>query len=215
MGTNKCLVKQLLCLYPFPHFSQRSSGRLLFRPSLIRGWPSLALRTRAFWSASSPDMSLSSSSMALPCILTVPPAVTNLWEGKLAGGDGRLPARPDRERLFLDKVFRRLLTAMGSGVGLSPASWRAAATAATLALVLVILLRRVTRWLPLRAAPMTECELVRECDCRLTDRPPDAELDDMDGRCVSGRDVWCISCQSRQRVSTVWSAQHLKRTVMH
>src|SRR5690606_28664119 len=29
MGTNKCLFKQLLCLYPFPHFSQRSSGRLL------------------------------------------------------------------------------------------------------------------------------------------------------------------------------------------
>lgn len=47
MGTNKCLVKQLLCLYPLPHFSQRSSGRF-FLPSLTRGWPSLALLMRAF-----------------------------------------------------------------------------------------------------------------------------------------------------------------------
>ena len=117
----------------------------------------------------------------------------------LAGGDGKLPARPDRERLFLEAVFRRELTAIGNGIGLSPASWRAAATAATLVPVLVMLFRRVTRWEPLREAPMTEWEPVRECDCRLTESPPDMELEDMDGRCVSGRDVCCISWESRQR----------------
>lgn len=69
MGTNKCLVRQLLCLYPLPHFSQRRSGRLLFLPSLDSGWPSLARRTLAvsmpFSPRSSPDRSLESSSMAL------------------------------------------------------------------------------------------------------------------------------------------------------
>src|SRR5690606_18687598 len=97
-----CLFKQLLCLYPFPHFSQRSSGRLLFRPpSLTRGWPSLALLTRALRkeeSASSPDMSFSSSSMALSCPLAAPCPAANLCVGRLAGGDGRLPAIADRER---------------------------------------------------------------------------------------------------------------------
>ncbi len=198
VGTNKCLFKQLLCLYPFPHFSQRSSGRLLFRPpSLARGWPSLALLTRAFWkaeSASSPDMSFSSSSMALlSCTPTGPLPVANLEVGRLAGGDGRLPTIADRERPFLDMVFRRELTAIGSGVAMSPDSWRAAATAATLAIVFVMLLRRVMRWAPLRALPRSECELFREWDCRLSVRPPGTEVDEMDGRCVSGRVVCCIS----------------------
>lgn len=198
MGTNKCLVKQLLCLYPFPHFSQRRSGRLLFRPSLPRGWPSLALRMRAFWKASpsSPDMSLSSSSMALSCILAVPFVMTNLWIGKLAGGDRGLPAIEVRAMLLRDNVFLRALTEMGSGMGLSPASWRAAATAATLALGFVMLLRRVTRWLALRDALRTECELVvREWDCRPPmDSPAVMELEETDGRWVKGREVCCISC---------------------
>ncbi len=93
MGTNKCLVKQLLCLYPFPHVSQRSSGRLLLRPpSLLRGCPSLALRMRAFCRSASPssaDMSFNSSSMALSCMSAFVSAPTNLWVGRLAGGDGR------------------------------------------------------------------------------------------------------------------------------
>lgn len=166
MGTNKCLFKQLLCLYPFPHFSQRSSGRLLFRPpSLTRGWPSLALLTRAFWkadSASSPDMSFSSSSIALSCPLAAPFPVTNLCVGRLAGGEGRLPTIADRERPFFDTVFRRELTAIGRGMATSPDSWSAAATAATFAPVFVMLLRRVMRWAPLRALPSSECELFRE-----------------------------------------------------
>jgi hypothetical protein len=193
MGTNKCLFKQLLCLYPFPHFSQRSSGRLLFRPpSLTRGWPSLALRTRAFWkadAASSPDMSFSSSSIALSCTLPAPCPVTNRRDGRLAGGEGRLPMIADRERPFLDIVFRRELTPMGSGMAMSPDSWNAAATAATLAPVFVMLLRRVMRWAPLRALPRSECELFRECDCRLRVIPPGTEVDEIDGRCESGRVV--------------------------
>lgn len=189
VGTNKCLVRQLLCLYPFPHCSQRSSGRLLFLPSLSSGWPSLALRTRVLSPPSSPDMSLSSSSMALSWVPVGMFIETNLFMGKLPGGEGRLPAIPDRDILFLDTVLRREPTAIGSGVGRSPAScWRAAAMAATLAPVLVMLFRRVTRWLPLSAAPMTEWEVLREWDWRVMDRPPDKELD-IDGRWVRGLEV--------------------------
>jgi hypothetical protein len=85
------------------------------------------------------------------------------------------------------------LTAMGSGMAMSPDSWRAAATAATLAPVFVMLLRRVMRWAPLRALPRSECELFREWDCRLSVRPPGTDVDEMDGRCESGREVCCIS----------------------
>lgn len=188
MGTNKCLVKQLLCLYPFPHFSQRSSGRLLFRPpSFTSGWPSLALLTRAFSkaaSASSPDISITSSSIALSlsCRLLVPaPPPTNRRLGRLAGGDGKLPAITDRDKPFLDRVFRR--AAIGSGVVISPDSVSAAASAATFAPVFVMLFRRVTRWAPFRALPMTECEWLREWDCRLRERPPGTDVEeDTEGR---------------------------------
>lgn len=98
-----------------------------------------------------------------------------------------------RDRPFLDMVFRRELPAMGSAMALSPASVRAAVTAATLVPELVMLLRRVTRWVPLRDPAATECELARECDCRPTDKPPSMELEDMDGRWVSGREACCIS----------------------
>jgi len=211
MGTNKCLFKQLLCLYPFPHFSQRSSGRLLLRPpSLARGCPSLARLTRAFWnaeSASSPDMSLSSSSMALSCTPPMLLSVMNLRVGRLAGGEGRLATMAERERPFLDSVFRRELTAMGRGMAMSPDSWRAAATAATLAPVFVMLLRRVMRWAPLRALPRSECELFREWVCRLSVRPPGTDVDEIDGRCVSGREVCWISCpEGSERETRAWLA---------
>lgn len=74
----------------------------------------------------------------------------------------------DRAAADLDMVPRRELEAIGSGVILSPASVKAAATAATLADVLVMLFRRVTRWVALRAPDKAEwaceCELLRECD---------------------------------------------------
>lgn len=91
-------------------------------------------------------MSFSSSSMALSCMLTTPSSVTNLRPGRLAGGDGRLPAMADRAEPCLDIVFRREPpTAMGKGMARSPASPSAAATAATLVAELVMLFRRVTR----------------------------------------------------------------------
>lgn len=40
--TNRCFVKQLLCLYPFPHFSHRSSPLTLLPSPFERGAPSLA-----------------------------------------------------------------------------------------------------------------------------------------------------------------------------
>lgn len=41
--TNRCLVRQLLCLYPFPHFSHLNSLPLVRLPSALRD-PSLARR---------------------------------------------------------------------------------------------------------------------------------------------------------------------------
>jgi hypothetical protein len=155
---------------------------------------------RAFWkalSASSADRSFWSSSIALSWMwLTVPSApMTNLWAGRLAGGEGRLPRSPDRALPYFDIVLRREPTAMGRGIAMSPASVRAAATAATLADGLVMLFRRVTRWLALRELDSTECELFRECDWREELKlPEDGLTTDKDGRWASGREDCCISC---------------------
>ena len=146
VGTNKCLVKQLLCLYPFPHVSQRSSTRLIFLPSRTRGCPSLARRTRDFCMPSPSDMSLRSSSIALSCKSMLTLVATNLWVwvGRLAGGEGTLLAMLGREAPVLDMVLRRP-PIIGMAVALSPASDKTAATAAALALLPVTLFRRVTR----------------------------------------------------------------------
>jgi hypothetical protein len=98
----------------------------------------------------------------------------NRWEGKLAGGDGRLPAMAARAAAALleDAVLRRPPTAIGTaGVDLSvaaAASLMAATTAATLVDVFVIDFRRVTRWFALRddAPTAIEWELVRRWVCR-------------------------------------------------
>jgi hypothetical protein len=47
-GTDRCLVRQLLCLYPFPHFSHLRSLPLVRLPSPLerREAPSLARRFR-------------------------------------------------------------------------------------------------------------------------------------------------------------------------
>ena len=47
-GTDRCFVRQLLCLYPFPHFSHFRSLPLvrLLSPLPDRREPSLARRTR-------------------------------------------------------------------------------------------------------------------------------------------------------------------------
>lgn len=120
--------------------------------------------------------------------------------GRLAGGEGRLPESVDLGIPFLDVVLRRALIVTGRGMALSPASLRpaATATAATLAPVMVMLLRRVTRWVGLSDPEETEWELFRECDSRLTNVPPVIELEDIDGRWDNGRGAACVSCSSRR-----------------
>lgn len=193
-GTNKCLVRQLLCLYPFPQVSHLSSTRLNFLlPSLTRGWPSLARRMRAFcmlFSPSSPDALFGSSSIAFS-LTSILPSKWNFCVGRLAGGEGRLPTIAARAAALFDVVLRRELTAIG--VTLSPpTSLIAAAMAAAFAAVFVMDFRRVTRWLALRAPLRMEWELVREWDCRVVS--PEEEADESDGRCwFNGLVVCCIS----------------------
>lgn len=173
-------------------------------------------------SISPSDISFRSSSIALPS------DVTNLRVGRLAGGDGsgRLPisplvpavaiaaamapprAKPPNELLTalapgFDSVFRRAFIARAP-FGRTSASWMIAAMAATfVAPGLVMLLRRLTRWLALRAEPMIEWEPFLECGSRLA-KPLDALVlkeptpfgaFDIDGRWVRGLgDAW-ISCR--------------------
>jgi hypothetical protein len=97
------------------------------------------------------------------------------WEGRLAGGEGKPTAMADRAMPCFDIVLRREPMAIGSGIALSPASVKAAATAATLVPVLVMLFLRVTRWFALSEVDSTECELFRECACLEPLRLPELE----------------------------------------
>lgn len=140
-GTNKCLVRQLLCLYPFPQCSQRSSGRLNLRPSFAWGWPSLALRTRSFCKASpSSGDAFSWSSMALSWCSGLTSAFRNLWAGMLAGGE-TMPPAPD----FDIRRVPMLIGTDGTLLFMSPIAAAAAAAATMFALLFVTLLRRATR----------------------------------------------------------------------
>lgn len=140
-GTNKCLVRQLLCLYPFPQCSQRSSGRLNLRPSFACGWPSLALRTRSFCKASpSSGDAFSWSSMALSWCSGFTSAFMNLWAGMLAGGE-TMPPAPD----FDIRRAPMLMGKDGTLLFMSPIAAAAAAAATMFALLFVTLLRRATR----------------------------------------------------------------------
>ncbi len=131
----------------------------------------------------SSDRSFWSSSMALSWMPVTAPLGprTNLCVVRLAGGEGRLPTRAERATPRVGYcVLRREYggDGQGRGMAMSPASVRAAATAATLADGFVMLLRRVTRWPALSELDRIECELVRECDCL---GAADDELIDMDG----------------------------------
>lgn len=162
MGTNKCLVKQLLCLYPFPHLSHLRSPPLDFLPSFMRCWPSLALLMRDCLKPEGSSSSISSfwsSSMALSPRSDFPlEAIRILWLGRLAGGDGGLPRAADLADALLDIVFRRL--AMGTPKEASPpASLTAATIAATLLMLFdETLFRRVTRWFGMSEPDETELE---------------------------------------------------------
>jgi len=167
---------------------------LIFLPSLASGCPSLALRRRALREGSSlSDASFGSSSMALSSTSILPSSAANLWVGRLAGGEGRLPARLRREPpLFLDTVLRRA-PAIGTAVTFSPASLRTAATAAAEVAVLDMLFRRVTRWVGLSEEDRIECELLREWLWRADMLMVVVEEDDIEGRCASGLEACCIS----------------------
>jgi hypothetical protein len=70
-GTDRCFVRQLLCLYPFPHFSHLRSLPLARLPSpLDSREPSLARRFRALelpFSCSGIEASAGPSVMASLC----------------------------------------------------------------------------------------------------------------------------------------------------
>jgi len=136
---------------------------------------------------------MASSSMASSGISPLATAM-NLLAGRLAGGDGKLAAKADRLATLLEDTCRRPPPTIGMGA--VPSSFRAAATAATLAALLVMDFLRVTRLLPLMGPGPTrsECELVREWDC--LDESPD-DVADSDGRCVNGREDCCISCHKQ------------------
>ena len=161
-GTDRCFVKQLLCLYPFPHFSHFSSPLLLFPSLFVRYEPSLARRALAFdpvltfsigrKSSSTTD---SSSSMASPLASSPLPASPPM--GYLSPVE-LLYLLDSRPRL-LASVFRFKLPRFEDVEPFSSTSLSAAAIAATLLTALAfILLRLVTRWDGLTAPRETEWE---------------------------------------------------------
>jgi hypothetical protein len=194
MGTNKCLDKQLLCLYPFPHLSHLRSLPLAFLPSFISCCPSLALLIRDCLNpvcSSSSISSFSSSSIALSLRSNFPLDVNRiLWPGRLAGGEGRLPRAVDLADALFDIVFRRWEIGIPNVPSL--ASLTAATIAATLLAVFeVTLFRRVTLWFEMREPEETEWEWFRECDLG---REP--EFADMERRCwLMGLEECCISLE--------------------
>jgi hypothetical protein len=156
VGTNKCLVRQLLCLYPFPHLSHLRSFGCIFLPE--DGWPSLALLMRDLLKAlsSSSISSFWSSSIALSSFSDFRFNINdNLWLGRLLGGvasPAYFPPFP------LDIVFLRDDIEIGIAREESPTSLATAATAAAFAVLAETLFRRVTRWVGLREPADIECE---------------------------------------------------------
>lgn len=57
----------------------------------------------------------------------------------------------------------------------------------------------------LRDPAARECELFRECDCRLRRDPPEIELEDIEGRWVNEREVGCVSWEVDEVISTLES----------
>ncbi|MBE3045051.1 hypothetical protein IMZ48_21345 [Candidatus Bathyarchaeota archaeon] len=163
---------------------------MLFLPSFVRGWPSLARRTRAFCSPAAAPLSgsppVGSSSMACSGI-SASRSAFSLLVSKLVGAP--LGLRP------LDTVCRRPKAVPTHDEDASAASMMAAVMAATLWVPLFIDFRRVTRLFEWRGPGprRTDCELVREWGCRLA-RPEIGIVEDSEGRCVKGRDGFCISC---------------------
>lgn len=67
--THICLVKQLLCLYPFPQRSQRSSPATRFPSPRIRCDPSLARRLRFLVLTGFPTEAPPSTAVLFPSVV--------------------------------------------------------------------------------------------------------------------------------------------------
>lgn len=112
-------------------------------------------------SSSSSTSSFWSSSIALSFRSDLPFEVIRiLCDGRLAGGEGKLPRAADLAEALFDIVLRL------ADIGIpevSPASLAAATIAATLLAAFDdTLFLRDTRWLVIRDPEDTECELFRE-----------------------------------------------------
>lgn len=171
--THICFVKQLLCLYPFPQRSQRSSLATRFPSPRFRFDPSLARRFLLLVLTGFAPEALPSaaefSSIALGEVLRSEPAFTlrDKEDDRADVAPRELDSRPLRPARL------RRCDAIGMVTG-SPLSFMVAATAAAAlaAAAEAILFRRVTRWLVLTAPSDIECacEWFRALLCR-TGRP--------------------------------------------
>lgn len=162
--THICLDKQLPCLYPFPHRSQRSSAIERFPSPLTRCEPSLARRFRFF--VVTGLLTGTEPFTAVPSF--------ELGEALRATGESReglfilrerYEPKPGDAPTELDSRPRRLLTArrceatgMLADSPSEPFMLAATAAAAFAAAVVVTLLRRVTLWFELTAPRETEWE---------------------------------------------------------
>lgn len=154
--TNRCFVKQLLCLYPLPHFSHLNSPLDLLPSLLERYAPSLARLVRAFEMLPSLSNVAGSSTTADPSMayfisLVAPrswsrtPSMEWVSAIKPASFPRETASGPRPDPDFNVKLRR--LDSSGPLAKGSSAPLSAAAIAATLfTAVEVMLFRRVTRW---------------------------------------------------------------------
>ena len=163
--TNRCFVKQLLCLYPFPHFSHRSSPLTLFPSPFDRVAPSLARLFLALV-ATGPRWECIKSSAIADESSTFPVSRAfseSRAESIKSGFRATRPLSPTYVESVAPELlgcfngrlrrFVRLMSMM-----CSPSPSRAAANAATLLKVLeFMLLRRDTRCVEFMVPSDMEC----------------------------------------------------------
>lgn len=214
--TNRCLARQPLCLYVFPHVSHLSSVPLSRRPSLRRsGDPSLARRDRAFalglpllvfCGPDEDDEGSSVRTLLRPCDGRCPCRDISsdmISDGAMAGGDEEAPFTTDRPaRAVMAELLPSAPGRPDGGMvkGMSPASFTAAATAANWFAVVEddMLFLRVTRCVWLMAPKDEVCECMRECHGRIGTEPPPEKLG---GRWwLTGRESCCRFTVSTHRI---------------
>ena len=165
--TNRCFVKQLLCLYPLPHFSHLNSPLDLL-PSLLDRWaPSLARLTRALEMLPSFSNATGPSSTADPSMARLLPPTRPSWPWMMSVefvsasksvSFAKDPALAPRPPSGFNVKLRRFNCGELIAIGSSAPLIAAAMAATLLAVVEVMLFRRVTRWEGLTEPNDTECE---------------------------------------------------------